>query len=333
MKKVSPLRIARTLGLATLALSGALSFSAAHAQSTYPNKPIKFVVPFSAGTTTDVIARIYADKLGKILGQNVIVDNKAGAGGTVGSSYVSRANPDGYTVLLMHVGFTTAPSLYKKPNYNAIDGFEPIGLVVDVPMTIVARSDFPANNIKELVEYVKKNKDKVSLANAGIGAASHLCGVMFASGVGVDLLTVPYKGTGPAMNDLVGKQVDLLCDQTTNTTQQIKANTIKAYAVTSKERVATLPDLPTMDESGFKGFEVGIWHGMWVPKNTPAPIRAKLLEALQAGLADPKFQERMAGLGAQVLTKDANPAALDAKVKQQVPQWAELFKKAGVEAQ
>ena len=316
----------RFLSLVVVAIAAT---SSANAQ----DKTMRIVVPFAAGAVQDTLGRSINTELGAALKQTVIVENKAGAGGTLGSSYVSRANPDGYTVLLMHVGFTTAPSLYKKPNYNPIDGFEPIGLVVDVPMTIVGRSDFPANNIKELVEYVKKNKDKVSLANAGIGAASHLCGVMFANGVGVDLLTVPYKGTGPAMNDLVGKQVDLLCDQTTNTTQQIKANTIKAYAVTSKERVATLPDLPTMDESGFKDFQVGIWHGMWVPKNTPAPVRAKLPEALQAGLADPKFQERMAGLGAQVLTKEANPAALDAKVKQQVPQWADLFKKAGVEPQ
>ena len=316
------------------ALLSAVAFSAsAQSADNFPSKPINMVVPFAAGGPTDNVARSLAEAMRPTLKQSVVVENKAGAGGTVGSSYVSRANPDGYTVLLMHVGFTTAPALYKKPNYNPIEGFEPIGLVVDVPMTIVGRSDFPANNIKELVEYVKKNKDKVSLANAGIGAASHLCGVMFANGIGVDLLTVPYKGTGPAMNDLVGKQVDLLCDQTTNTTQQIKANTIKAYAVTSKTRVATLPNLPTMDESGFKGFEVGIWHGMWVPKNTPAPVRAKLVAALQAGLADPKFQERMAGLGAQVLTKEANPAALDAKVKQQLPQWAELFKKAGVQPQ
>ena len=316
------------------ALLSALAFSAmAQNADNFPSKPINMVVPFAAGGPTDAVARSLAEAMRPTLKQTVVVENKAGAGGTIGSSYVSRANPDGYTVLLMHVGFTTAPALYKKPNYDAIEGFEPIGLVVDVPMTIVARSDFPANNIKELVEYVKKNKDKVSLANAGIGAASHLCGVMFANGIGADLLTIPYKGTGPAMNDLVGKQVDLLCDQTTNTTQQINAKTIKAYAVTSKERVATLPDLPTMNESGFKDFEVGIWHGMWVPKNTPVAVRQKLIAALQAGLADPKFQERMSGLGAQVLTADANPAALDAKVKQQLPQWAELFKKAGIEQQ
>ncbi|MCJ9712180.1 tripartite tricarboxylate transporter substrate binding protein BugD, partial [Bordetella hinzii] len=239
----------------------------------------------------------------------------------------------GYQVLLMHAGFSTAPSLYKSPGYDPYTSFAPIGLVVDVPMTIIARSDFPANNIKELAEYVKKNHDKISLANAGIGAASHLCGVMLAEAFGVNLLTIPYKGTAPAMNDLLGKQVDLLCDQTTNTTQQITSGKVKAYAVTSLKRVPTLPDLPTMDESGFKGFEVGIWHGMWVPKGTPQAVQDKLIKALQAGLADPKFQDRMKQLGATVLSSDANPQALDAKVKQQVPQWEKLFSKAGVEKQ
>jgi tripartite-type tricarboxylate transporter receptor subunit TctC len=200
-------------------------------------------------------------------------------------------------------------------------------------MTIIARSDFPANNIKELIEYIKAHKDEVTLANAGIGAASHLCGTMFTNAIGVDLLTIPYKGTGPAMNDLLGKQVDLLCDQTTNTTQHIKAGTVKAYAVTSKQRVPTLPDLPTMQESGYDGFEVGIWHGMWAPKDTPKPVVEKLNAALKAGLADPAFKERMAGLGAEVLESEATPEALTAKVKQQVPQWAELFKKANIQPQ
>nr|WP_272492749.1 IS481 family transposase [Bordetella pertussis] len=254
---------------------------------------------------------------------------------------ISRLNLDeynlltvhSYSILLMHAGFSTAPSLYKNPGYEPYTSFEPIGLVVDVPMTIIARGDFPPNNIKELAEYVKKNADKISLANAGIGAASHLCGTMLVEALGVNLLTIPYKGTAPAMNDLLGKQVDLMCDQTTNTTQQITSGKVKAYAVTSLKRVPTLPDLPTMDESGYKGFEVGIWHGMWAPKGTPKPVVDKLVKSLQAGLADPKFQERMKQLGAEVLTNEANPEALQAKVKQQVPQWAELFKKAGVEKQ
>jgi len=316
---------------AVLAVGALFAAAAAHAE--YPDHVVNMVVPFAAGGPTDNVARSLAEAMRPSLGQTIVVENKGGAGGTIGTSQVARAKPDGYQILLMHIGFSTAPSLYKNPGYDPFDGFEPIGLVVDVPMTIIARSDFPPNNIKELADYVKKNPDKISLANAGIGAASHLCGTMLTSAFGVNLLTVPYKGTAPAMNDLLGKQVDLMCDQTTNTTQQIQGKSVKAYAVTSLQRVPTLPDLPTMDESGYKGFQVGIWHGMWAPKGTPKPVVDKLIKSLQAGLADPKFQERMQQLGAEVLTKDANPQALQAKVKQQVPQWADLFKKAGVAPQ
>lgn len=317
----------------SLAAALGVAFAAGGAQAKYPDHPVNMVVPFAAGGPTDNVARSLAEAMRPALGETIVVENKGGAGGTIGTTQVARAAPDGYQILLMHAGFSTAPSLYKNPGYDPYKSFAPIGLVVDVPMTIVARSDFPADNIQELVEYVKKNPDKVSLANAGIGAASHLCGVMLAEALGVDLLTVPYKGTAPAMNDLLGKQVDILCDQTTNTTPQITSGKIKAYAVTSLERVPTLPDLPTMDESGFKGFEVGIWHGMWAPKDTPPEIQKKLQEALQAGLADPRFQDRMRQLGASVLTKDANPEGLDAKVKQQVPQWEKLFSKAKIEKQ
>ena len=312
-------------------LATATLFAAGSAQAEYPERPINMVVPFAAGGPTDSVARSLAEAMRPSLGQTVVVENKGGAGGTIGTSQVARSAPDGYSVLLMHVGFSTAPSLYKNPGYDALKGFEPIGLVVDVPMTIIAREDFPPNNVAELKDYILKNKEKVSLANAGVGAASHLCGTMLMDALGTELLTIPYKGTAPAMNDLLGKQVDMMCDQTTNTTQQIDGKKVKAYAVTSLKRVPTLPDLPTMDESGFKGFQVGIWHGMWVPKGTPQPVVDKLVKSLQTGLADPKFQERMRLLGASVLTADANPQALTAKVTQQVPQWAELFKKANVQ--
>lgn len=323
--KTFTLKLTSALILGTAMLGGT-------AAAEYPERAVNMVVPFSAGGPTDTVARSLAEAMRPTLGETVVVENKGGAGGTIGVSHVARAKPDGYTLLLMHIGFSTAQSLYKNPGYTS-ESFEPVGLVVDVPMTIIARSDFPANNIQELVEYLKANKDKVSLANAGIGAASHLCGTMFASAIGVDLLTIPYKGTGPAMNDLLGKQVDVMCDQTTNTTQHIKAGTVKAYAVTSAERVPTLPDLPTMQEAGYKDFEVGIWHGMWAPKGTPQPVLDKVNAALKAGMADKSFQDRMAGLGANVLTERANPDALTKHVNQQVPQWAELFKNAGIEAQ
>jgi tripartite-type tricarboxylate transporter receptor subunit TctC len=319
-----------TKKLSIVAAGVLLSTGAAHAQ--YPDKAITMVVPFAAGGPTDTVARAIAEAMRPAMGQSIVVENKGGAGGTIGVTAVARAATDGYTILLMHVGFSTAPSLYKKLNYDPFTSFEPVGLVVDSPMTIVARPDFPPNNMKEFVAYVKQNAGKLNLANAGIGAASHLCGTMLVNALGVNLQPIPYSGTGPAMAGLLGKQTDIMCDQTTNTTQQINAKSIKAYAVTSLQRISTL-DLPTMDESGFKGFEVGIWHGMWAPKGTPKPVLDKLNAALKTGMANAKFQESMGKLGATVLTKDATPAALDAKVKQQVPQWAELFKKVGVEKQ
>ena len=321
-----------SLKLTSALILGSALIAGTAVANTYPQRTVNMVVPFSAGGPTDTVARSLAEAMRPTLGETVVVENKGGAGGTIGVSQVARSKPDGHSILLMHIGFSTAQSLYKNPGYSS-ESFDPIGLVLDVPMTIIARSDFPADNINELIEYVKANKDKVSLANAGIGAASHLCGTMLANAIGVDLLTVPYKGTGPAMNDLLGKQVDIMCDQTTNTTQHIKAGTVKAYAVTSKNRVPTLPDLPTMQESGFDGFEVGIWHGLWAPKGTPAEAREKLQAALSAALENKDFQDRMAGLGATLLPERANPEALTAHVDQQVPQWAELFKKAGVEAQ
>ncbi|WP_445819161.1 tripartite tricarboxylate transporter substrate binding protein BugD [Alcaligenes sp. SDU_A2] len=316
-----------------LGLTTALASMGVAQAATFPEHSINMVVPFAAGGPTDNVARALGEAMRPALGQPIVIENKGGAGGSIGTAQVARAKPDGYNILLMHIGFSTAPSLYKKPGYDAINGMAPIGLVVDVPMTIIAREDFPPNNIQELVQYLKEHKDSVSLANAGIGAASHLCGTMLTQALGVDLLTVPYKGTAPAIADLMGKQVDVMCDQTTNTTQQIKSGKVKVYAVTSKQRVPTLPDVPTMQESGFKDFEVGIWHGMWAPKGTPQPVVDTLVKALQAGLANDEFQKRMATLGATVLTQDANPAALQAKVEQQVPQWGALFKKVGVEPQ
>lgn len=315
-----------------IALAFAMTAGTAMAAD-YPDRPVSMIIPFTAGGPTDNVARSLGEAMQKSLGQTVVIENKAGAGGTIGTTQVANAKPDGYDVLLMHIGFSTAPSLYKRLGYDPEKSFRPVGLVVDVPMTLVARADFPANNMKELVEYLKTNQDKVTLANAGVGAASHLCGTMLMDALGVKLLTVPYKGAGPAMNDLLGKQVDLLCDQTTNTTQHIKAKTVKAYAITSEKRNAQLPDLPTMQEEGFKDFNVGIWHGMWVPAKTPDNVVAKLQSALKDGLASPKFKERMDALGATILTEQATPEALDAKVKEQIPVWAELFKKAGVKPQ
>jgi tripartite-type tricarboxylate transporter receptor subunit TctC len=236
----------------------ALVASASTFGQAYPTKTITMVVPFAAGGPTDTVARLVAQSMTTTLKQTVIVENVGGAGGTIGAARVAKADPDGYTLLLHHIGQSTAPTLYRKLSYDAVNSFEPIGLITDVPMTFIARRDFPAKDMKELLAYVKANKDKVSYANAGVGSASHLCGMLFMSTINTELTTVPYKGTGPAMNDLLGGQVDFMCDQTTNTTSQIKSGKVKVYAVTTKTRVPSLSNVPTMNEAGVPGFEVAV---------------------------------------------------------------------------
>jgi tripartite-type tricarboxylate transporter receptor subunit TctC len=306
--------------------------SASEAQS-YPMKVITIVVPFSAGGPTDTVTRLIGQAMSKSLGQQIIVENVGGAGGTLGAARAAKAAPDGYTLLLHHIGMATSVSLYRKLPYNVLEDFEPIGLVTDVPMTMVAKKDFPAKDLKELIAYVKANKDKVSYANAGIGAASHLCGMLFMSAIQTDLTTVPYKGTGPAMNDLLGGQVDFMCDQTTNTTGQIKGGRINVYGVTSKARVPSLPAVPTMHEAGLPGFEVGVWHGLYAPKGTPKPAIDRLAQALQAALQDPVVKQRFAELGTEpVPLEQARPEALRTHLRAEIDKWNPVIKKAGVYA-
>ncbi|RJG07023.1 tripartite tricarboxylate transporter substrate binding protein BugD [Noviherbaspirillum cavernae] len=323
----------------TTALAGAAAVTmivagtAAHAQTPYPTKTITMIVPFAAGGPTDTVARLVAQSMGNTLKQQIIVENVGGAGGTIGAARVAKADPDGYTLFLHHIGQSTAPTLYRKLPYNAIDSFEPIGLVTDVPMTFVARKDFPAKDFKELLAYVKANKTKVTYANAGVGSASHLCGMLFMSAIDTELTTVPYKGTGPAMNDLLGGQVDFMCDQTTNTTSQIKGGKIKVYGVTTKTRVPSLPDVPTLNEAGLPGFEVAVWHGLYAPKGTPKPVVDKLATALQAALKDQNVKTRFAELGTEPVAENrANPEALRTFLKSEIDKWAPIIKKAGVYA-
>jgi len=316
-----------------LAALAALAASTLAVAQEYPNRTITIVVPFAAGGPTDTVARLMAQSMTKTLGQTVIVENVAGAGGTMGVERVAKAKPDGYQLVLMHIGISTSVSLYRNLRYNPLTDLDPIGLITDVPMTIIARKDFPPKDMKELIAYVKANKDKVTYANAGVGAASHLCGMLFMSAIQTDLTTVPYKGTGPAMTDLIGGQVDFLCDQTTNTTQQIKGGKVKAYAVTTKTRVPSLPDLPTMEQAGLTGFEVAVWHGMWAPKGTPKPAIDKLSAALQTALRDPGIIAKFAELGTEPVAQNrATPAALSAHLKAEVDKWAPIIKKAGVYA-
>lgn len=315
------------LGAAVLAASiTALSVSA----QSYPDRALTMVVPFAAGGPTDTVARLVAEAMSKDLGQQVLVDNVGGAGGSLGAGRVAKSDPDGYTLLLHNIGMATSATLYRRLAYDTLNAFDYIGLVTDAPMTIVARKDFPPSDLKSLIAYVKVNKDKVTLANAGIGAASHLCGMLFMSAIDTPLVTVPYKGTGPAMTDLLGGQVDFMCDQTTNTTKQIQAGTIKAYAVTSPKRLDVLPNLPTASEDGLPGFEVGIWHGLYVPKGTPPAIVARLARSLQLALKDPNVIARFAELGTAPSTEsEATPAALKAKVESEVARWRPVIVAAG----
>jgi tripartite-type tricarboxylate transporter receptor subunit TctC len=297
----------------------------------YPTKVITMVVPFAAGGPTDTVARLIGAPMSKSLGQQVIVENVGGAGGTIAAGRVASASPDGYTILIHHIGMSTAPALYRKLRYKPTEDFAPIGLINEVPMTIVARSNFPANNLKEVIDYVKKNKDKVTYANAGLGAASHLCGMLFMTAIQTDLTTVPYKGTAPAMNDLLGGQVDFMCDQTTNTTSQIKAKKIKVYAVTTKERVASLKEVPTAQEAGLANFEVSVWHALYAPKGTPKPVVDRLTQALKVALKDKNVIDRFGDLGtAPVEEKRATPEALAAHLKAELDKWGPIIKKAGV---
>ncbi len=316
-----------------LAALAALVASTAVLAQDYPNRTISVVVPFAAGGPTDTVTRLIAQSMSKSLGQTVIVENVAGAGGTIGPKKVAASKPDGYTLVLMHIGISTSVSLYRNLGYNPMTDLEPIGLVTDVPMTFIARKDFPPKDMKELIAYVKANKDKVTYANAGIGAASHLCGMLLMTAMQTDLTTIPYKGTGPAMTDLMGGQVDFMCDQTTNTTPQIRGGKVKAYSVTTAQRIKALPDLPTVQESGIKDFQVGIWHGMWAPKGTPKPVIDKLSTALQAALKDPNVVAKFADLGTEPVPQDqATPAALAKHLKAEVDKWAPIIKKAGIYA-
>ena len=278
-------------------LAAALSGVSQLGAQEYPTKVVTMVVPFAAGGPTDTVARLVGQAMGGSLKQQIIVENVGGAGGTIAANRVAKATPDGYTILIHHIGMSTAPALYRKLPYNVINDFEPIGLINDTPMTLVARKDFPPKDLKEVIAYVKQNKDKVTYANAGLGAASHLCGMLFMTAIETDVTTVPYKGTAPAMNDLLGGQVDFMCDQTTNTTSQIKGEKIKVYGVTTKKRVPSLPNVPTMDEAGMKGFEVSVWHGLYAPKSTPKPVVDKLTKALQEAIKDTHSETALCRLG------------------------------------
>ncbi len=319
-----------------LIAAAALTVLTVQAEPFPGTKPITIVVPFAAGGPTDRVARDLAEAMRKPLGGvSIVVDNAAGAGGSIGANKVAKAPADGHTLLLHHIGMATMPTLVRNIPFKVESDFEYLGMVNDVPMTLIGKPALPANTYKELTAWIGQNKGKINLANAGIGSASHLCGLLFQNAIQVDMTTVPYKGTGPAMTDLIGGQVDLMCDQTTNTTSQIEGKKVKAYAVTTAKRLApaALKDLPTLQESGLKGFEVTIWHGLYAPKGTPADVQKKLNDALKAALKDPEFIKKQEGLGAVVVTdKRVDPAEHKKFVAAEIAKWSPIIKAAGVYA-
>ena len=325
---MSPLfKLTFAAGAAVLALGAqAQAFPA-------PGKTITLIVPFSAGGPTDKVARDLAEALRKPLGgATIVIDNAAGAGSTIGTAKAFRAPPDGYTLLVTHVGMATTPALYRKLPY-VVDEFEFAGLINEVPMVVVGKPTLEANNFKELTAWIAQNKGKVNMANAGLGSASHLCGLMLQQALKTEITTVPYKGTAPAMTDLMGGQVDFMCDQTTNTTSQVEGKKIKAYAVSTPKRLtqpAVYKDLPTLDEAGLKGFNVSIWHGLYAPKGTPAAIVKTLNDALKVALKDPDFIKKEEGLGA-IVVNDARANSADHKkfVQAEVAKWGPVIKAAG----
>ena len=299
----------------------------------YPNKPVVIVVPAAAGGPTDTLTRVLAQSMGNAIKSQFIIENAGGAGGIIGINKAAKARPDGYTLLLYHIGMSTAPALYRKLPYDTLADFDYIGQVADVPMTLVAKKGTQAPNFRDFLGYIKANKDKVTYAQAGIGSASYLCGLLFMNAIDTQFTQVPYKGTGPAMNDLVGGQVDFMCDQTTNTVPQVKSGNIRIYGVTTAQRVPSLSEVPTLAEQGMPGFDLFVWNGLFAPKGTPKVAVDKLVVALQAAVQDPALKGRLAELGAEpVPVAKATPDSLRTLLKAEIDKWTPIIRKTGVYA-
>ena len=324
---MATIRLALAAGIMALAAA----MAPAVAQTAYPTKSITLVVPAAAGGPTDTVARLIGESMGKTLGQSVIVENVGGAGGTIGMARVAKAAPDGYTVAVWHIAQATAPALYDNLKYDPVNDFDHIGRITDVPMTLVSKTAVAARDVKELIDWIRAEKGKVTYGHAGIGSASHLCTLVLMRDLKIEMTGVGYRGTGPAMNDLLGGQFDVMCDQTTNTTNQIKEGRIKGFAVTTKAKVSSVPNLPTLDSGAIPGFEVSAWHAMWAPKGLPKDVTDKLVNALQIALKDPKVIERFASLGTVPVDPSlTQPAALKSHLEAEVKRWGEVIKAAGV---
>ena len=300
----------------------------------FPSRPVMIVVPFSAGGPADIVARTLAQSLSKVLDQQFIVENTVGAGSTLGAAKVAGSPPDGYSILLTHISHVANVAFYPNLRHDPVKDFEPIGLVAESPMAFVARKDFPARDFKEFVAHLKANKEKMTYGFAGIGSASHLCSLLFFHAIDTTVNGAPYKGTAPALNDLMGGHLDFMCDQTLNILQPSMSGFIKAYAATTPQRLKVAPDLPTIAESGLPDFQMVVWYAMYAPKGTPAAVVEKLSVALQKSLDDPEVKDRLARSGAETVAPErARPDVLRAYLKSEIDKWVPIIRKAGVQAQ
>lgn len=323
----------KTFAITAIALAASATATGSFAQNyPAPNKNITFVVPFAAGGPTDRVARDLAEAMRKPLNATIVIENLGGAGSSIGTAKVANANPDGYTLLVNHIGMSTMPTLYRKLSFDVLKDFEFLGIVNDVPMTVIGRPNLPANNFAELRELINKDKENINLGHSGLGSAGHLCGLMFQSALNVPMTPVPYKGAAPAITDLMGGTIDLMCDQTTNTSSQIEGKKVKAYGVTTLQplKAPALKDIPTLDSSGLKGFNVTVWHGLYAPKGTPAAVLTKLNNALKQAVKDPEFVRKQEGLGAVVVADNrVEPAEHKKFVAKEIETWGKVIKAAG----
>ena len=332
LKKLLNVSIQTFRGSIVGLLLGLVFHGTASAQSEFPSRPVTMVIPFPPAGSTDVLGRLLAQSMSKYLHQSVVIENTGGAGGTIGAGKVARAQPDGYTILFHNMAQASAPALYARLTYDPVADFEPIGIVTEVPMILVARKDLPAASLQSILSFAKTNPDKLNFANAGIGATSHLCEVLMKSATGVKWTSVPYKGTGPALNDLLGGQVDLICDQPASTLGHIKSGSLKPVAVATRSRLKSLPEVPTFAESGLPGFELAVWHGLYAPKGTPKVVVEKIAAALRQALRDPALVQRFQDMSAQIASQDqATPDSLRSFLKTDVDRWKVALKNAGVQ--
>jgi tripartite-type tricarboxylate transporter receptor subunit TctC len=325
----------RRVLLAAAAAAGLAAAPSGTMAQAYPSKPIQVVVPFAAGGPTDALARILAARMSEALGQPMIVDNVGGAGGTIGVNKAAKAVPDGYTILFTHMGTLAVNiALYKTLPYDSQKDLEPVGLGGTNPMVLVAKKDLPVKDFAEFQAWAKANQKKAQYGMAGIGAASHLGGLMLNNMMKVDVLEIPYKGTAPALNDLVSGQFDYMVDQAVNVLPQIQSGSIKALGVSTLKRLPQLPNVPTIDEAGLKGYEVTIWNGFFAPKGTPKDILTRLNQALVTALSDEKIRVRLTELAVDLPdAKEATPDALREQLKASIDKWVPAIKAAGVQPQ